>query len=59
MKLKENKTIPSKKIIEGIKKEIKSIWKLYYNKYSRENNVEKFHDIFSINNSITKKTIPI
>jgi len=45
-KLKENHDVPAARIAENILKEIKYIWKIQYNKYSRENNIEKFHKIF-------------
>ena len=49
---KENKSETGTKVIENIKREIKYICKMKYNKYARENEVEKFHKTFSINNAI-------
>ena len=55
---KENKSETGTKVIENIKREIKYICKMKYNKYARENEVEKFHKTFSINNAIIDANNP-
>ena len=52
---KENKNITSTKIIENVKREIKYIWQIKYNKLARENNIKKFHKLFSINNAVSNQ----
>ena len=58
MRLKENKSETAAKVIENIKREIKYICKMKYNKYERENEVEKFHKTFSINNALIHANNP-
>jgi hypothetical protein len=54
----ENKIITPGKIKENIKKEIKYLWQTHYSKYKRENKVEMFHQLFSINNAISLNNTP-
>jgi hypothetical protein len=55
LRVMENKVLSTSKIIKNIIKEIKYIWKIKYEKYKRENNIEKFHTLFSINDAISKQ----